>query len=98
MHILMHDIAEWHQRTFPDATPEIVAEKLCEEATELLADIRDGKDWSEEAADVFIVLSVLLRRYRDADDDIAEHVRAKMKINRQRRWNKDASGRYARAK
>lgn len=77
----MDRIIAWHEARFPAAQREHVALKLCSEAGEV-ADAINGEvgttsatgkgNVGEEAADVFIALTVLLGRWYPGVDLMAE--------------------------
>lgn len=91
------EILEWHKKTFPDAKIEKQLMKLEEEYTELCKSF--GGDIME-AADVYIVASVLKYRFNSKiggcflgliDEswkymEIMKAIKEKMEINKKRKW------------
>jgi NTP pyrophosphatase (non-canonical NTP hydrolase) len=86
-------ISEWAEQTFgPAGSNARVAARANEEMAELLRALTvqdDAKDGAAEVADIFIVLYRLATRM---GVDIHAEIDRKMKINRQRKWNRDGSG------
>lgn len=85
----MRRAIDWHRARFPNASAIEVALKLCSEAGELgdavnglhggAADRYVWNDVKDEAADVIIVLLILLGRYVGCDEEeIALAVEAKL--------------------
>lgn len=85
--ILQAEIAEWADRIIPDRTAYSTIAKILEELGELIASKRMRDP--EELADVAILL---LDLFHLQGIDMKAAVRAKMQINRNRRWNVSDSG------
>jgi len=85
--ILQAEIAEWADRVIPDRTAYSTIAKILEELGELIASKRMRDP--EELADVAILL---LDLFHLQGIDMKAAVRAKMQINRNRRWNVSDSG------
>lgn len=105
---LVHEIREWNEQTFPDATLEGQLMKLEEEFKEV-HEARQFWKKEQEFADVFIVASGLTRwgsvlaytllndwlTFQEKDlKRILKNVRKKMDKNRKRTWEKSGDGRY----
>lgn len=78
-------IKDWADKRFPNRTVQTCLLKLYEEIGELVKD--PGSP--QEHADIFIMLFDLAAMY---DIDIADAVRAKMEVNKQRKWRLTESG------
>lgn len=76
---LWSESAPWSDKTFPNSTPQSIANHLFSEAEELKADPYDAK----EIADVALLLGHLASR---VDVDIASVARQKFEINQTREW------------
>lgn len=76
---LTADIVEWADATFPARNASSALLKLFEEVGELVKDPSSGPEY----ADICIMLFDLANMH---GVDLAEAIRAKMEINRGRRW------------
>lgn len=84
---LQHEIAAWIEPINPSRTPYSTIAKILEELGELIASERMSDPL--ELADVAILVLDLFHLQRV---DLAEAVRAKLDINRQRTWRIADSG------
>lgn len=103
---LARGIAKWHTETFADETESGQIAKLVEEFQEF----KESDQSIEELADCFIVAASLSERYKNAMGNfvmkaIVKHAEDntgflyvaivdKMKVNRARKWKKQANGSY----
>ena len=95
-------VADWAERTFPEATLETVLKHLRREEDELAEAV--GEQVGPELADCWMILAhlhrladraaaYLVERALDEGLDLAEEVKGKMAVNRARRWGEpDADG------
>jgi phosphoribosyl-ATP pyrophosphohydrolase len=103
------EIVEWSMQAFPDLTMEKQLVKLSHEIDEVCQAKREGKDEDViyELADVYIVSRILADRFDNAigkhfiglltdhpTQKAIEAVKAKMKKNKARKWEKIADGTY----
>lgn len=83
---MVNQVCAWHMVTFPDASPDVVAAKLLEEAFEL-QDARGDVNVADELADVVLVAFALAGR---AGLDLERAVVEKFELNQERahlgRW------------
>ena len=98
-------ISVWHEQTFPDADKTGQLLKLDEEFDEWMEERK-----LTELADCFIVASALWFRFEaaigmftmlaivkhmeDADGELYDAIVAKMEVNKNRSWKKQANGSY----
>lgn len=82
------EIGAWHVETFPNATEEMQAAKLQEEATELRLEL-NNKNYrfaKEELADCFIVLIGIAVRMGVSYNRLVEELEIKHAVNIKRKW------------
>ena len=97
------DIVAWHKKTFPDCTFESQLLKLDEEIKEVIESRQHGRlaDSYDEVADLYIVATVLAKRYKSAlgryfvgvvhefpVPNLQTRIDKKMEINKKRVWVK----------
>ena len=85
---LYYEIGAWHVTTFPNATEEIQAAKLQEEATELRLEL-NNKNYrfaKEELADCFIVLIGIAVRMGLKYEGLVAELLVKHSANKKRKW------------
>lgn len=82
---VVNEVSDWANKTFPDRNDASMFLKLYGEIGEMVES--DGNP--TEIADVFIMLMDYARR---KNVDITNAVRAKLAVNRQRKWITDNNG------
>lgn len=82
--LMWQDVSRWGLETFPNPTAEGICNHIKEELDEILADPRDKSEY----ADVMILLIQLCTVANLTGSDLINEVREKMKINKQRKWEK----------
>ena len=86
LRIMQHLVVQWANNAMPDRTPTHALLKFYEEMGEL---VRDPKD-PEEYADLLIMLVDLAAMH--GVTDLGAAVKAKMKINANRKWEQTPTG------
>lgn len=81
-------IAEWQQRTFPNATPLGTLAHMEKEIEEIEDCHRWGSDdeVKEELADVYILWVAACHRFGFGSAEMQHYIDAKMAKNRKRKW------------
>jgi Protein of unknown function (DUF550) len=86
LRVMQHLVVQWADSAMPDRTPTHALLKMSEEIGELIRDPTDP----EEYADLFIMLVDLAAMH--GVTDLGAAVKAKMKINANRKWEQMPTG------
>lgn len=86
---IQSEVLNWHIRTFPNATGEGLLKKLHEESLEFCAAVDEdflSINFWDELADVCIVAMAYMSRTSGGKFCLADAIRNKLQINRDRFW------------